>query len=131
MDRVRQGLAHKLQALIDKSLWTTMTHTDNVVNLSTADITIDQMRVLGLGLGFNQKPTAPSLVSAMANLHLTTAGDPHEGELLRGTVWSGILQLLDSDPTMPRRYRLALCALRKHPQPGLSSFRQGLQSCLA
>ena len=115
MDRIRQGLTHKLQALIDKLLWTMMTHTDNVANLSTADITIDQMRVLGLGLGFNQKPTALSLVSAMANLRLTTAGDPHEGELLRGAVWSGILQLLDSDPTMPRRYRLALCALRKHP----------------
>ena len=100
--------------MIEKSPWTTTTLTECVINLSSVDLTVDQMRVLGLGLSFHQNASAPSVVSAMSRLHLSTySTDPcSDGGVLRGAVMSGILELLRSAPVLPRRYRLAVSSLR-------------------
>ena len=86
---------------------------DCVVNLSTASITQDQLRVLGLGLSFNQKPDSTSLIHSVATLHRITNTVSNDGDLLRGAVLTGISRLLSEAPTLPLRYRIALDQLRK------------------
>ena len=70
--KMEKHLSRKLNRLVRDSLWTTMSLVDSVVNLSKADLNIDQIRVLCLGLKFNQKASHTSMVGALAQIHRDT-----------------------------------------------------------
>ena len=49
----------------------------------------------------------------MAKMHYNTSNYSTDGDMLRGAVLNGILELLTAAPTLPLRYRTALGELRK------------------
>ena len=80
-----------------------MSLVDSVINLSTSDITVEQIRVLGFGLSFAQKPAAPNIVKSLANLH-RYENKVSDAQVLKGALIPGFLELLQAEETFPRRY---------------------------
>ena len=89
-----------------------LTLPESVICLTSSDITTDELRVLGLGTSFNQNATASAIVKSVASLHRATWRQPEE-QLLKGAFITGFLDLMEQEPTLPRRYRLAIGKLRK------------------
>ena len=116
----KQALSKKLASLIGSSKWSRITDTSRVLNLSGQEVDENVLRVLSLGLGFALKPTASTILKAIAKIHRTTSAFPQraENEQLRGAIWSTALKLLRSSTTLPRRFTVALNFIRK--QTGLA-----------
>ena len=98
----KEALSKKLDSLIRSSKWSQITDTSKVLNLSGRDVDENVLRVLSLGLGFALKPTASTMLKAIANIHMTTSAFPQrtENEQLRGAIWSTALKLLRSSTTV-------------------------------
>ena len=77
-----------------------MAMVDSVINLAKAEVTLDQMRVLGFGLSFNQNAIALAIVSGMANMHCATFTDDVNGNMVKGLLLSGFLDILESEATL-------------------------------
>ena len=129
MSEYRLQLQNKLKWLIGKSAWTTGSQTDIVINLSSADITMDQKRALGYGLSFNQKAPTPTMVSAMTNMLRATRNSLDDG-LLKGVLVHGFLDIVHSAEAMPRRLRRSLKDLYNRRDIMIMEADKGSRICI-
>ena len=110
----RSALDHQLDQLIRKSPWTKFSNTCNIINLSTVQLTNQQLQFLGLGLNFSlphQKRHLLDFVSAMGhkNSDFNSIGKSFISMNMDSIYRNLCINFKDF---LPRRFRLALKELK-------------------
>ena len=110
-----------LQAKLDRirvtSPWYSFSMPENIINLSSRQLSIFEEKVLGLGMSFNLPPTERDIISTAAAfdkfLYKNRENLNNKGDLIRGMVSPLLLSIQKQTPLLPKSLYEALKVLGK------------------
>ena len=112
----RKSLQKKLNNLIRFSIWYDFTIPENIINMSSQQLSFLEKRVLGLGLSFGLSPTKRDVVptaAAFDQFLYLKRNKIKNPDVIRGLVSPLLLSIRNESPVLPRRLDEALAGLEK------------------
>ena len=115
--RRQNSLQRKLDCIRFSSVWYDFSMPENIINLSSRQLSIFEEKVLGLGLSFNLPPTTRDIVSTAGAfdrfLYKYRDKMHNKGDLIRGMVSPLLLSIQKEAPLLPKSLYKALVRLKK------------------
>ena len=116
-DHHKNILNQKLNNLCKNSAWNKYSNTDSVINLSSKNLTNNEIIVLGLGLSFNLEPDKSdklNTISSMEKLLYRYRENISEPQHVRGLIAPTLLSYDKGEQVLPCRLNNALKNLRSN-----------------
>ena len=107
-------LQHKIELLCKQSMWNRFTMPENIVNMSSCQLSALENQVLGLGLSFTLPPSKRDIISTAASFDRFLFQNRHEiqkPDLFRGIISPLLLAIKKETPLLPKRMHQALMNL--------------------
>ena len=112
-NRHASNLERKLRTLCKNSVWNKLSLSDNVLNLSSRNLSSDESTLLGLGFSFNLQPSNRDIISTISSFENFIFKHGKDRDFLRGIISPFLLSIKQDSPFLPRRLWKSLQALKQ------------------
>ena len=113
-----QILDRKLNHLCRGSLWNKYSNRNNIHNISSHNLTENEIVVLGLGMSFNLEPRKDEMLNTIASLEKLLKwmdNSPNEKQQIRGMIPPLLHSYSKEIPLLPKRLNEAMRDLKNNP----------------
>ncbi|KAI3379148.1 hypothetical protein SNEBB_000455, partial [Seison nebaliae] len=110
----KRRLNHKLDGLINSSVWSRFSNRNLINNVSSRRLTNNEKEILGFGLSFSHKPGANIGIDVLSSSHEFINKLPvgQRSPSLIGLLFAGFMTSLNQPHSIQLRYRNAIADLR-------------------
>ena len=114
-------LNQKFDVIFRSSPWVTYSNSDNVVNMSSVPLTMEQLCVLGYGLSFALPPNSNSILDFLTNFSKfeyfnRNTNNPTDFNTLKGYLLNSIYREVKNNYLIPRRFKEAINYLQANDE---------------